>query len=142
MGLNGSCVCNELIKNNYKVTAIDSHDLLEKNFLKKWQKKDFSKIKNSYLILKSLIQNNSINKFKNPIIYRINSIISNKENGIVSVSKNKFKTYEINKIGGRGHLWGRVSPRYPVNEFSNNNGWPLKYNEIKSFYNEIEKNFY
>ena len=42
MGLNGSCVCNELIKNNYKVTAIDSHDLLEKNFLKKkWQKKIF-----------------------------------------------------------------------------------------------------
>ena len=57
------------------------------------------------------------------------------------MSKNKFKIYEIKKIGGRGHLWGRVSPRYPVNEFSNNNGWPLKYNEIKSFYNEIEKKF-
>ena len=28
-----------------------------------------------------------------------------------------------------------------MNEFSNNNGWPLKYNEIKSFYNEIEKKF-
>ena len=48
------------------------------------------------------------------------------------MSKNKFKTYEINKIGGC-YLWGRVSPRYPVNEFSNNNGWPLKYNEIKVF---------
>ena len=71
----------------------------------------------------------------------MNSIISNKENDIVSISKDKFKTYEINKIGGRGHLWGRVSPRYPENEFSNNNGWPLKYNEIKSFYKEIEKKF-
>ena len=39
MGLNGSCVCNELIKNNYKVTAIDGYDLLEKNFLKKNGKK-------------------------------------------------------------------------------------------------------
>ena len=42
MGLNGSCVCNELIKNNYKVTAIDGYDLLEKNFFKKkWQKRFF-----------------------------------------------------------------------------------------------------
>ena len=46
MGLNGSCVCNELIKNNYKVTAIDGYDLLEKNFLKKnGKKKIFQKLK-------------------------------------------------------------------------------------------------
>lgn len=142
IGLNGSCVCNELIKKKYKVTAIDSYDFLEKSFFnKKLQKTDFSKIKNSFQILKSLIQNNSIGKLKNPIIYRLNSLISNKEDNIISVSKNKFKTYEINKIGGRGHLWGRVSPRYPINEFKNKNGWPLKYDEIKNFYSELEKKF-
>ena len=59
IGLNGSCVSNELIKNNFKVTAIDSYDFLDKKILNKsWQKNDFSKIKNSFSILKSLILNN------------------------------------------------------------------------------------
>ena len=141
IGLNGSCVSNELIKNNFKVTAIDSHDFLEKDiFNKSWQKSDFSKIKNSFLIVKSLILYN-FNNLKNPIIYRLNSLISDKSKKIISVNKKKFKTYEINKIGGRGHLWGRVSPRFPKSEFSKSEEWPLSYNQIRTYYKEIEKKF-
>lgn len=141
IGLNGSCVSNELIKKKFKVTAIDSYGFLKKETLKNnWQKKDFVNIKNSLSIIKSLILNN-LSNFKNPVIFRLNSLINDKSNNIISVNKFKFKTYEINKIGGRGHLWGRVSPRYPNVEFTKSNGWLFNYNNIKQYYKEIEKKF-
>ena len=46
IGLNCSCVSNELINKKFKVTAIDSYEFLKKKTLKKnLQKKKFIKIK-------------------------------------------------------------------------------------------------
>ena len=90
IGLNGSCVSNELINKKFKVTAIDSYGFLKKETLKnKWQKEDFIKIKNLLSIIKSLILNN-LNNLKNPVIFRLNSLINDKSNNIISVNKFKF----------------------------------------------------
>ncbi len=142
IGLNGSCVANELVKKKFKVTAIDAFDLLDKKiFEKKPQKRDFSKLQYSLSLIKSLISNFGNNPFKNPLFFRINSLISNKNKNIISSNKDKFSTYGVNKIGGRGHLWGRVSPRFPKNEFADFKEWPIKYKDIKKYYSELENKF-
>lgn len=142
LGLNGSCVANELVKKKFKVTAIDAFDLLDnKIFEKKVQKQDFLKFKYSLSLIKSLISNFGNNPFKNPIFYRLSSLIYTKNKNIISSCKEKFSTYGINKLGGRGHIWGRVSPRYPENEFSDFKEWPIKYKDIKRYYGELEKKF-
>ena len=142
LGLNGSCVANELVKKKFKVTAIDSGEFLNIDFFNKsWIKSDFSKIKSSLSIIKSFILNSKISDFTNPVTHRVSSLIQSKNLSIISSGKNKFETYGINKVGGRSHIWGRVAPRSPKSDFGNLKKWPFKYKNITNFYREIESKF-
>ena len=50
-----------------------------------------------------------------------------------------------NALGGRGHVWGRVPPRFTIREFKakmvkkTDYKWPFKIEEINKIYKEIEK---
>jgi hypothetical protein len=141
LGLNGSCIVNELVKKKFNVTAIDSFDFLDDKILNKnWLITDFKKIKTTLLLVKNFIFHLSLSYLKDPLLYRVGSLIQPKNQNIISVN-NTFNSYFVNKIGGKSHLWGRVSPRYPEKEFDKSKQWPFKYIEIKKIYKELENKF-
>jgi len=146
LGLNGSWAAKELTESGLNVLAIDQGYLLEKSYFKNLPiASDSPTMKDKFFSLKSKIFLNE-KQHKNALLFRrwkklwqkfyIDPFISKIEN---------FEWYRSNAIGGRGHVWGRVSPRFTNRELEAkwlkkvDYKWPLKEEEINKIYKEIEK---
>ena len=143
-GLNGSWAAKELTENGLNVALIDAGNKLEKDFfINKWKKNEYFDPYKYFLILKSFLSNKQTKN--TALLYRANKKIYVKEdeNPYISLGT-PFNWHRSRIIGGKGHVWGRVSPRYTDNEFNSNNDnnigfeWPINLTKLSNYYDQVE----
>ena len=143
-GLNGSWAAKELTENGLNVALIDAGNKLEKDFfINKWKKNEYFDPYKYFLILKSFLSNKQTRN--TALLYRANKKIYVKEdeNPYLSLGT-PFNWHRSRIIGGKGHVWGRVSPRYTDNEFNSNNDddiglkWPVNLKKLSNYYDQVE----
>lgn len=146
LGLNGSWVAKELTESGLNVLALDQGHLLKKNYFKDLPISSEKKtIKDKFYDLKNKIFLNKRDNKKAILLRRWQKIWQTfSEDPFISKFEN-FQWYRPNVVGGRGHVWGRVSPRFTNREFEakwtkrNEYKWPFKLKQIKKNYDEVEK---
>ena len=146
LGLNGSWAAKELTESGLNVLAIDQGYLLKKNYFNNSPiASDTLTVKDKFFFFKNKIL---LNKKQNEdaLLLRRWKDLWQKFYNDPFVSKNEnFEWYRSNALGGRGHVWGRVSPRFTIREFKakwlkkTDYKWPFKIEEINKIYKEIEK---
>ena len=143
-GLNGSWAAKELTEAGMNVALIDAGKILKKNFFKnKWIQDEYLDPYSYFLRLKSILSNKQTKN--TALLYRANKkIFLNKNEYPYYSNSENFNLIRSRLVGGRGHVWGRVSPRYTDNEFQSkkNNGlgldWPINLSKLEIFYDQIE----
>ena len=146
LGLNGGWAVKELTEAGLKVLAIDSGKFLKKNYFKySINKEDLESTKDKIKFIKNKLTHNKKDFINRLVINRSKKIWQSSNNDPYSSAYDIFEWYNSTSIGGRGHIWGRVSPRFTDREFkadwTNNSDfkWPVSLKDLKNFYSEVEK---
>ena len=143
-GLTGSWAIKELSESGMKVAALDAGPLLEDNFfINKWKTKELMTLSGLKLAIKSLFPRVSENA---ALMHRHNNdIYFNDDLSPLNSNNLLFNWLRTRLVGGRGHVWGRVSPRYTDDEFYcySRRGigldWPISLKDLDQYYDIAEK---
>ena len=146
LGLNGGWAVKELTEAGLKVLAIDSGKFLKKSYFKySVNKEDSESVKDKIKFIKNKLINNKKDFINRLVIERSKKIWQSSNDDPYLSAYDIFEWYRSTSIGGRGHVWGRVSPRLTDREFkadwTNNSDfkWPVSLKDLKNFYSEVEK---
>lgn len=141
-GLTGSWATKELSESGMKVAALDAGPLLDDSFfINKWKSNELLSISGFKFALKSLFRNYSEN---GALLHRFSNIYFNNDLSPLSSSNLLFNWLRTRLVGGRGHIWGRVAPRYTDEEFlcSSRRGvgidWPISLKDLERYYDIAE----
>ena len=142
-GLSGGWAIKELSESGLNVAAIDAGNILDNSFfINKLIKDEKYSFYANFLKFKSFLSKKQTSN--TALLFRINKKIFETQKSNPYLSYNTFNWLRARKVGGRGHVWGRVCPRYTKNElqYLNTNGkvvkWPISINELNEYYNEVE----
>ena len=145
-GLNGSWAAKVLTEGGMNVALLDAGpELSEDVFSQKVTKTDFFDPRFHLFRMKALIKGDfdrALNKF---LDYRTQDLaLSTQDYPYSTLDGKSYRWFRVRKVGGRGHLWGRVMLRLTDREFSANDlnesqtSWPIRYSDLEAFYDEVE----
>lgn len=144
-GLAGSWATKELSESGMKVAALDAGPLLDDSFfINKWKSHELLTISGLKLALKSFFPRNYSEN--GALMHRYNNgVYFNNDLSPLSSNNLLFNWLRTRLVGGRGHIWGRVSPRYTDEEFfcSSRRGigvdWPISLKDLEKYYDIAEE---
>ena len=146
MGLTGSCAAKELSEGGMNVAALEAGPLLNDSFFyQAWNKEEIFDLKAQLFRIKSYLSPRHEPQLNKALFYRAKNIFINENENLFSTPEGQsYKWYKSKVVGGRGHVWGRVSPRFTDNEFKvasmNGRGfdWPFSLSTLSNYYEEVE----
>ena len=146
VGLTGSWAVKELSEGGLNVVALDAGPLLSSDyFLDPMLDGEIFNFKNQLYRLRLLLRGNHNKTFHKALFSRTQKLYTNEKDFPYTTPPGiKYRWMRSRTVGGRGHVWGRVCPRFNDKVFKSDRSqdisfnWPLRLSDLEPYYKEIE----